>query len=92
MQHARSRFCEEVESDNDEMKPEDYGKIADDSKPTSSNKMDEDMISESDDDRDQKQLRADFIDHMEQRFLRGSFRYFNFRNNSTSCSCLEDLL
>ncbi|EFO27246.2 hypothetical protein LOAG_01249 [Loa loa] len=73
VQHARSRFCEEMESGNDEMKSEDgYEVINDDSKPTSSHKMEEEMASESsDENHDKEELRADFIDHMEQRFLRG---------------------
>ncbi|VDK88094.1 unnamed protein product [Litomosoides sigmodontis] len=70
VQHARSRFSEAIESDDDETKSEDYQKFANDSKPTSSNKMEGDMIWETDEDCDHKQLRADFIDHMEQRFLR----------------------
>ncbi|CAG9532074.1 unnamed protein product [Cercopithifilaria johnstoni] len=73
VQHARSRFCEEMEDDNDEMKSDDgYKEVADgDPKPTSSRTMEEDITLESDEDHDQEQLRADFIDHMEQRFLRG---------------------
>ncbi|VBB31351.1 unnamed protein product [Acanthocheilonema viteae] len=71
VQHARSRFCEGMESDNDEMKSDNsYDEIGN-PKPTSSRKMEEDITSESDEEHDQEQLRADFIDHMEQRFLRG---------------------
>uniref|UniRef100_A0A8R1TW21 DUF2052 domain-containing protein n=1 Tax=Onchocerca volvulus TaxID=6282 RepID=A0A8R1TW21_ONCVO len=75
VQHARSRFCEDIESgSNDEMKSEDDCEevVNGDLKPTSSRKMEEEMILESsDEDYDLEQLRADFIDHMEQRFLRG---------------------
>ncbi|MCP9262642.1 hypothetical protein DINM_006004 [Dirofilaria immitis] len=75
IQHARSRLCEEVGSgSNDEIKSgDDYDEVLNgDLKPNSSHKMEEEMISESsDEDHDQIQLRADFIDHMEQRFLKG---------------------
>ncbi|KAK6107706.1 hypothetical protein QQG55_29275 [Brugia pahangi] len=73
VQHARSRFCDEMESANDETKSEDGSEqVANDNEPTSSRKTEEEIISESsDEDHDQEQLRADFIDHMEQRFLRG---------------------
>uniref|UniRef100_A0A0R3S4G6 DUF2052 domain-containing protein n=1 Tax=Elaeophora elaphi TaxID=1147741 RepID=A0A0R3S4G6_9BILA len=73
VQHARSRFREEMEGGNDEMKCEDGYEVTDgDSKPTPMRKVEEEMTSESsDEDHDQEQLRADFIDHMEQRFLRG---------------------
>lgn len=75
MQHARSRFYDDMESNNNEVKYKDgCEEVAiDDPKPTSSCKIEEDMTSESDEDCDREQLRADFIDHMEQRFLRGLF-------------------
>lgn len=63
-----------MESGNDETKSEDGSEeVANDNlEPTSSRKTEEEIISESsDEDHDQEQLRADFIDHMEQRFLRG---------------------
>uniref|UniRef100_A0A915Q0G6 CCD97-like C-terminal domain-containing protein n=1 Tax=Setaria digitata TaxID=48799 RepID=A0A915Q0G6_9BILA len=75
VQHASSRFCEELEcDDNNETKCADgLGEAVDgDCKPTSSYSKEEEMILESsEEDCDQDQLRADFIDHMEQRFLRG---------------------
>lgn len=72
-----------MESGNDEMKFEDgfEESVSDGPKPTSSHKMEEEMVSESsDEDHDHEQLRADFVDHMEQRFLRG-FSLLFFSSN-----------
>lgn len=77
-QHASSRFCEEIESDDEDQDATKCEKtheksVSGDCKSTKSCVVkEEEMLSESSEEEDDKeQLRADFIDHMEQRFLRG---------------------
>lgn len=75
-QHASSRLCEEISSYGGKKneKTRNGEKVSGSiSEASSISKMEEQEMASasSEEDRDQEELRADFIDHMEQRFLRG---------------------
>ncbi|VDN07532.1 unnamed protein product [Thelazia callipaeda] len=88
--HASNRLFEIESNEADEMKPETCFSASDDCQPSSSRSEDQESASESSEDgRDQEQLRADFIDHMEQRFLSGEDKEFYDYSRIDSCTTKE---